>query len=131
MEMPVELTMLGLTVVWLFVLINATALLSIGQHSIPILVGPRDDLPAPNKLVGRGKRAVDNLREGLLLFAPFVLIGAVTSGFDAMTAMGAMIFFYARVAHGLLYFAGVPWLRTIVWMVGIVGTIMVAWPVFF
>ncbi len=129
--MPIELSMLALTVVWLFVMIMVTAMLNIGQQSVGVLVGPRDNLPEPSGLVARGKRATANLVEGLIMFAPFVLILAVQDGFTAQSAMGAQLFFYSRIGHGLLYFAGVPWLRSIVWMVGIVGTIMVALPVLF
>jgi len=131
MEMPIELTMLALSVVWLFVLIVAMAVFSTSQRSVAQLAGPRDDLPEPTGMFARAKRCVDNHREGIILFAPFVLIAAMTQNFNEMTALGAQIFFFSRVAHGLLYMAGVPWLRTIAWVVGIVGTGMVAWPVFF
>jgi len=129
--MPIELTMLALSVVWLFVLIVAMAVFSTSQRSVAQLAGPRDDLPEPTGMFARAKRCVDNHREGIILFAPFVLIAAMTQNFNEMTALGAQIFFFSRVAHGLLYMAGVPWLRTIAWVVGIVGTGMVAWPVFF
>jgi len=123
--------MLALSVVWLFVMIVAMAVFATSQRSVAQLAGSRDDLPEPTGMFARAKRAVDNQREGIILFAPFVLIAAMTQNFDAMTAIGAQIFFYSRVAHGLLYLAGVPWLRTITWVVGIVGTGMVAWPIFF
>jgi len=123
--------MLALSVVWLFVMIVASAVFASSQRTPAQLAGSRDDLPAPTGTFARALRAVDNQREGITLFAPFVLIAAMTQNFDAMTAIGAQIFFYSRVAHGLLYLAGVPWLRTIAWVVGIVGTGMVAWPIFF
>lgn len=129
--MPMELMMLALSTVWLAVLIAVMAMMNIRQHSIPTLVGARDNLPDPDVMVARGKRAVDNLREGLIMFAPFALIVVIQDLSSPLTVMGAQLFFYARIAHGLLYFGGVPWLRTVAWTVGIVGTVMVAWPIFF
>ena len=39
--------------------------------------------------------------------------------------LGAELFFWSRVAHAVLYLAGVPWIRPVAWGVGMVGTIMV------
>ncbi len=129
--MPIELTMLALATVWLFILIVVMALLSRSQRSIPDLLGPRDNLPEPAGLFARAKRTVDNHREGLILFAPFALIVATQSASTEWTVMGAQLFCYSRVVHGLTYMAGVPYVRTLAWAVGIVGTGMVAWPIFF
>ena len=129
--MPVELLMLALSTVWLFVLIVVTTQFSLSQRSMQDLAGARDELPAPTGMYARGARTVANHREGLILFAPFALIVVTQDLSTGLTVMGAQLFFYSRVAHGLLYFAGVPWLRTIAWTVGIVGTGMVAWPIFF
>ncbi len=129
--MPIELNMLALSVVWLFVMIVVSALFSTSQRSVGDLAGARDDLPDAVGMYARGKRVVDNHREGIIMFAPFALI-VVTQGLSTPgSVMGATLFFYSRVAHGLLYYAGVPWLRTLAWMVGAVGTGMVAWPIFF
>lgn len=129
--MPVELAMLAYSVVWLFVIILVTTVLSLQQRSIGQLAGPRDDLPAPTGTYARGLRNVENHKEGLILFAPFVLIAAMTQNFDSYTALGAQLFFWSRIAHGVLYFLGVPWLRTLAWLVGIVGTAMIACAVIF
>ncbi len=129
--MPIELLMLALATVWLFVMIVASAVFAQPQRSFAQLAGSRDDLPAPTGAFARAMRNVDNHREGLILFAPFALIVVMTGAADAMSALGAQLFFYSRVAHGILYLVGVPWLRTVAWVVGIVGTAMVAWPIFF
>ena len=129
--MPIELMMLALSTVWLFVLIVITTQFGLSQRSIQDLAGARDDLSAPTGMFARGTRTVANHREGLILFAPFALIAATQGLTTEVTAVGAQLFFYSRVVHGLLYFAGVPWARTLAWVVGIVGTGMVAWPIFF
>ncbi len=44
-----------------------------------------------------------------------------------MTAMGAMIFFWARVAYAAIYIAGIAWLRTLAWFVSVIGMAMIAY----
>lgn len=74
----------------------------------------------------RAQRASDNLAENLPLFAIVVLVAHVVTGGTATSALGAKIFFGARVAHATLYISGVPALRTAVWAVSLVGLFLVA-----
>ena len=71
------------------------------------------------------KRVVDNHREGLTLFAPLVLIAAVTHTTSPTIVLGSQLFFYARVVHAALYVFGVPLVRPLAWAAGIAGTAMV------
>ncbi len=75
--------------------------------------------------VHRLKRASDNLHENLILFAIGVLVVHVAGESDGTSSTGAMVFIGARVAHALIYVAGIPYLRTLSWLVGVVGTVMV------
>jgi uncharacterized MAPEG superfamily protein len=105
------------------VLIQGTA--GVMKQGLVPSAGNRDDLPAPAGWHARSLRAVDNLRENLTIFAPLVLAAALANVSNQWTVLGAQLFFYARVAHAALYLIGVPWLRTLAWLVGIVGTAMV------
>jgi uncharacterized MAPEG superfamily protein len=55
-----------------------------------------------------------------------VLVAVVAQKTNATTGMGALIFFWARVVHALIYLLGVPWLRTGAWAVSVVGMVMIA-----
>ena len=55
--------------------------------------------------------------ENMVLFTALVLIAAVAGKANATTAMGAMIFFWARLVYAVIYLIGVPWLRTLAWFV--------------
>ena len=44
---------------------------------------------------------------------------------NGTTLLGAQIFFWARVAYALVYIGGLPWIRTGVWAVSIVGLAMI------
>ena len=92
---------------------------------LPTLAGNRDALPAVDGWAGRAQRAHRNLLENLVLFAILVLVAHVARRANATTAMGAMIFFWARVAYAVVYIAGLPWVRTGVWAVSIVGLGMI------
>ncbi|MBI1365664.1 MAG: hypothetical protein GC153_06860 [Alphaproteobacteria bacterium] len=120
--MTIELTMLIWTSALLLALVLAQATTGILAQGLGPMAGSRDDLPPPKIFQARMKRVVDNHREGLTIFAPLVLAAGVHSQW---TALGATLFFYARVPHAILYIAGVPWIRPLAYGAGIVGTGMV------
>ena len=97
------------------------------QVGLNTLAGNRDSLPAITGWAGRAKRAHLNMVENLVLFAALVLIAAAAGKANATTAMGAMIFFWARLAYAIIYVAGIPWLRTVAWFVSVIGMAMIAW----
>jgi len=89
------------------------------------LVGNRETFVPPEGWAGRARRAHLNMLESLVPFAIFVIAAALTNKANAMTAMGAMLFFWARLAYAVIYVAGIPWLRTLAWLAGLAGVIMV------
>ena len=91
------------------------------------LAGNREGLGEIPGWAGRAKRAHLNMIENMVLFAALVLIAAAAGKASAMTAMGAMIFFWARVAYAVIYVAGIAWLRTLAWFVSVIGMAMIAW----
>ena len=123
--MTVELTSLAYSVALLFVLVLIQANAGVAAQGLIPLSNNRDGLPAPIGFHARMLRVVDNHREGLILFAPLVLIAAQQGISTSTTVLGAQLFFYARVAHAVLYIFGVPIIRPLAWAVGIVGTVMI------
>ena len=97
------------------------------QVGLPALAGNREGLPDIVGWPGRARPAHLNMIENLVLFAALVLIAAVAGKANATTAMGAMIFFWGRLAYALIYLIGVPWLRTLAWLVSVIGMAMIAW----
>ena len=75
--MSIELTMLALSVALLFVLIIIQAAAGAQAQGAMTMANARDNLGPPSMWQARTKRVVDNHREGLMLFAPLVLIAAV------------------------------------------------------
>ena len=133
--MPIELKYLVWSVALFFVMILAQAVAATfsGKASVTELVGPRDNLPGAGltPLHGRAKRAQANMTEGMMMFVPLVLVAAVTNSFSDLTALGAALFFWGRVAFAPSYWFGIPWVRTLVWFVSIIGILMILWELLF
>ena len=95
-------------------------------------MGPRDGEVAPlSPLTGRLLRAQSNFFETFPLFVAAVLMAVVTNNLNASSHWGAIIYLAARVIYFPLYAFGVPVIRSIVWIVSIVGLLMVLLPVMF
>ena len=65
----------------------------------------------------RAQRAHLNLVETLPAFIGVVWAASLGGGDAATVATWAAVFFWARVAHAVVYIAGVPFLRTPVYLV--------------
>lgn len=123
--MTTELTMLVYSTLLLIVLVGIEGVAGTRQFGFGPLAGNRDDLPPPTGFAARARRTVDNHREGLLMFAPLILAAAIAHISSQRTVIGAEMFFYSRVVHAGCYLIGIPYVRTLAFIVGLIGTIMV------
>ena len=88
-------------------------------------LGNRDrplEIPA---WAARAIRAHLNLVENLAPFAVLVLVAHVTGKANGTTALGAVIFFWARVAHFAVYTAGLIGIRTVAFFIGTFGELLI------
>jgi len=95
------------------------------QVGLPALAGNRENLPAPDGWAGRAQRAHRNMLENLVLFAALVLVAQIAGKANAMTALGAELFFWARLVYVPVYLIGIPWVRTATWAVSVVGLVLI------
>lgn len=123
--MSIELKMLVWSVALTIVQMLVAALGAQTQVGLPPLAGNREDMPVLTGWAGRASRAHRNMLENIVLFAALVLVAQVAGKTNATTALGAQIFFWARLVYAAVYVAGVPWLRTGVWAVSLVGLLMI------
>jgi uncharacterized MAPEG superfamily protein len=80
-----------------------------------------DPTPRPVPLWGqRANRAHLNSVETFAPFAALVLLIQITGKNDWMTTFWAISFFWLRVAHAVIFLAAVPFLRTIIFVLGYV-----------
>ena len=95
------------------------------QVGLFTLAGNREGLPEIKGWGGRAARAHRNMLENLVLFAVLVIVAVLADKTNGNTLLGAQLFLWARVAYAVIYVAGIPWLRTGVWVVSIVGLGMI------
>lgn len=86
-------------------------------------LGNRDDLKEATPMGGRAERAANNSIEAAAFFVPLALV-AHAAGMDAEVLLGAQIAFWARVAYVPIYIAGIRYVRSLVWIIGVVGYAM-------
>ena len=123
--MSPDLKYLLFSVILMFVQMLVAATGANQQVGLSMLAGNRESLPAMTGWAGRAKRAHLNMMENMVLFAELVLIAAVANKANAMTALGAMIFFWARLAYAAIYVACIAWLRTVALFVSVIGMVMI------
>jgi uncharacterized MAPEG superfamily protein len=113
----------ALTVVLAVIAVSGAQL----QVGLPTLAGNRENMPEITGWAGRAQRAHRNMLESLVLFAILVLTAKAAGISNAMTLLGAQLFFWGRVAHGVIYIIGIPWARTGAWAVSIIGLLLLFW----
>lgn len=124
--MTTELTLLAWTLVLALVQILLPSTLRTQETGAQYNVGARDGAaPPPRPVTARLQRAQANLFETLPLFAAAVLIAHVAGVHGWLTLWGCWLYLLARIVYVPLYAAGIPVLRTLVWLVSIAGLVMI------
>ena len=123
--MKPELTILVWAVALAFVQVLISVQGAMMQVGLMPLVQNREKFPELTGWAGRAYRAQRNMIENLVLFAALVLAAVAAGRTNGTTLLGAELFLWARVAHAIVYLIGLPWLRTGVWAVSILGLILI------
>jgi uncharacterized MAPEG superfamily protein len=123
--MSPDLKVLVWTVVLTFVEMVVAVLFANEQLGLGMLAGNREGLPELTSFAGRAQRAHRNMLESLPLFIALVLVAQIAGKTNSATLTGAELFFWGRLAHWLIYTIGIPWLRTLAWIVSVIGLIIV------
>lgn len=122
--MNTMVSMLAWSVLLGLVQIVVAVLGTIGQRGLVWAAGARDDTAPLAGVGGRLQRAQANFLETFPLFAAMALACMALNQASGQALLGAQIYFWARVVYVPVYAAGIPWLRTLVWTVSIVGMVM-------
>lgn len=127
--MSIELQMLAWAIVLGLVQVMIAATLGTQQRGLGWNVGARDGEPKPlTGIAARLDRASRNFLETFPFFIAAVLAVTLTQRGNEHTALGAQLYFWARVAYVPVYAAGIPYVRTLIWTVSLVGLVMVIKP---
>ena len=96
------------------------------------LQNPQPDTNPQSRWAYRAERAHANSVENLVIFAPLAIAVHSLGLSSETTAMAVMVYFFARLAHFLIYAFGVPLLRTIAFFIGwicqvVLGLTILGW----
>jgi len=125
--MTTDLWMLLASALLYFSLIMLAALPAIVTRGMQWASGNRDEPAEPLPTwAQRTQRTVGNMAENLILATIIILVVHLAGASNETTALGTQVFFGARVGHAVCYVGGIPYLRTLMWVVSLVGLAMVA-----
>lgn len=88
--------------------------------------------PAPRPVPLWGKRADRVYLNAVETFAPFaalVIVAHFAGKSNAMVIFWAMSFFWLRVLHAVVYYLGIPYVRTLVFTLGFVCECGIFWAI--
>jgi uncharacterized MAPEG superfamily protein len=75
----------------------------------------------------RLQAAHTNAVENLVVFATLVLVADATGSSNEATVLACTVYFWARLAHAVVYAFGMPWLRTLTFTAAFAGQATLAW----
>lgn len=124
--MSIELKMLAWSIVLGIVHVLIGATLSTLQRGLTWNLSARDVVAKPlTGVAARVDRATRNYLETFVFFAAAVLAVVIAQKTSSWTALGAQIYFWARVAYLPVYAAGIPFLRSVVWAASLYGMVQI------
>jgi uncharacterized MAPEG superfamily protein len=97
---------------------------------IGAMANPSRDAKPQSPWAQRLYFAHTNAVENLVIFAALVLILDAQGHSTASTAMACAVYFWARLAHVIVYALGIPVLRTLAFTVGFAVQVVLALAVF-
>jgi uncharacterized MAPEG superfamily protein len=122
--MPIEIKVLAYAALLQFVQFALMAVPANMQLGTAYTAGPRDEEKQLAGVAGRLQRALNNHFEGLLLFAIAVVVVTLGGAASDLTANCAWAYLVARVLYVPAYASGVHLLRSLIWAVGFIATLV-------
>ncbi len=107
---------------WVPYVLNRVAVRGISD-TVGYPAAPRPQTPWAERL----QKAHANAVENLVVFAALILAAEAAGATNDVTATAAMIYFWARVVHPIVYALAMPWLRTLAFAVGFFAQAAIAW----
>lgn len=124
--MTTELSYLAASIVLVFVQLLLPTHFATRERGTAWNAGPRDEEVPPLRGVGgRLERAHRNAMETFPLFVAAVLLSHAAGVHSWLTVLGAGLYFWGRLAYVPLYALGIPYVRSLVWLVATAGIFLI------
>ncbi|MGV3549159.1 MAPEG family protein [Rhizobium sp.] len=89
--------------------------------------GPRDtDIKPKSPIAGRAKRASENFRETYPAFIVLLMGLAVGGDWGNLGFTGVLVWYAGRIVYIPLYLRGIPYIRSLAWLVAMLGLLLMA-----
>ncbi|GAB0113056.1 MAPEG family protein [Acidisoma sp. C75] len=85
---------------------------------------PRDAEPPLSGVGGRVVRAYANFRETYPYFVALALAAQLLGRHGGTVTTGAELYVWGRIIYWPLYVAGIPWVRSIIWLLSTLGLVL-------
>jgi len=126
--MSTEIMILLAVLLLLFLLTSIEVVITMKNYGTVTALQGRDNIPAIQEGIGgRLHRAIANLKEGLHMFTPLILLCAILGISNDHTLLGAQLFLVARILHTPFYLSGIAGLRTAAYGIGVIGLALISW----
>ena len=122
MMTPITSLVVSAALAWLMLVVaDLAGTRGLSLRGLSRAVGNRDDLPEPSAFATRADRAAKNMVENLALFGA-VLLAAMMAAVPASDLEApSTIFVISRIVYAFLYWGGIKYVRTLAWVVSLVG----------
>ncbi|CAN5770931.1 MAPEG family protein [soil metagenome] len=101
-----------------------------GQQDLKWAAGPRDEPMPLTGIAARLDRAFKNYMETFPFFVAAVFAAYLVAKTGPLTLWGSVLYVAARALYVPLYAAGIPRIRSLVWLVSLVGVGMIVAAIF-
>ncbi|MEN1939787.1 MAPEG family protein [Luteimonas sp. MJ204] len=124
--MGTELQMLAWAIALGLVHLMLDAAMKTSERGLAWNASARDGQSKPlGPVAGRVNRGWKNFLETFPMFAAAVLAVVLAERTGDQTALGAQLYFWARLAYIPAYASGIPYVRSLIWGVSLVGILLV------
>ena len=93
-------------------------------HGLMYSLSNREKPLETNPLAHRADRTASNTIETFVLFLGLASVAMASAATSPLILQGAELFLLARLVFVPVYYAGIKYVRTLVWLAGVVGLIM-------